>query len=69
MGIENGDVVKAKKSGNTVVIEANPQAKAAAPYRVYSDQEIQETLDEDRLPEDVVKRAHARVRKPSSPTE
>jgi|SRR3954470_24745240 len=68
MGIENGDVVKAKKSGNTVVIEAKPQAKPAPPYRVYSDEEIQEFLEEDRLPEDVAKRVQARFRKPSSPT-
>jgi AbrB family looped-hinge helix DNA binding protein len=69
MGIENGDVVKAKKSGNTVVIEANPQGKSAVPYRVYTDEEIQEFLKEDRLSEDTTKRAQARLGKSSSPTE
>src|SRR3954447_15292581 len=68
MGIENGDVVKAKKSGNTVVIEAKLQAKPTAPYRVYSDEEIQEFLEEDHLPEDVAKRAQAQFGKPSTPT-
>jgi bifunctional DNA-binding transcriptional regulator/antitoxin component of YhaV-PrlF toxin-antitoxin module len=68
MGIENGDVVKAKKAGNTVVIEAKPDAKPRAPYRVYNDEEIQGFLEDDRLPENVATRVQARLRKPSTPT-
>ncbi len=33
LGIENGTLVKAKKEGNKVIIEAQP--RKLAPYRVY----------------------------------
>lgn len=45
--ISSGDIVRAKKQGNRVVIEAQ---KRKAPYRVYSDSEIDQFLKEDRLP-------------------
>ena len=61
MGIENGDVVKAKKEGNTVVIEAQPQRKPAAPYRVYSADDIKEFLEEDELPETFAKEVQERL--------
>src|SRR3712207_6463099 len=51
MGIENGDVVKAKKEGNSVVLEAQAQKKPTAPYRVYSADEINGFLEADKLPE------------------
>lgn len=57
MGIEEGDIVKAKKEGNTVVIE--PQGKSLAPYRIYSDSEIEEFLQADTLS----KRLSEKVRK------
>lgn len=47
MGISSGDIVKAKKEGNRVVIE--PQ-KRKVPYRVYNDREIDQFLKEDKLP-------------------
>lgn len=50
LGIESGDVVKARKEGNKVVIEAQPQIKSNAPFRVFSDAEIDEFLEEDKLP-------------------
>ncbi len=56
LGIENGDVVKAKKIGNRVVIEA-AKPKAAAPYRIYTAEEIDEFLKEDKLPKDLSKKA------------
>lgn len=56
LGIENGDIVKAKKVGNRVVIEA-ARAKATAPYRIYSAAEIDEFLREDKLPEDLSRKA------------
>ena len=65
MGIENGDVVKAKKEGNTVVIEAKPQPEPSAPYRVYSDKEIAEFLEEDKLPEGLAQKAQQRLAKSS----
>lgn len=51
MGIETGDVVKAKKEGNTVVIESEEKNKA--PYRIYSDTEIDKFLEEDKLARDL----------------
>lgn len=42
MGIGNGDIIKAKKEGNRIVIEPTLQSRASAPYRVYNDEEIQE---------------------------
>lgn len=56
MGIESGDIVKAKKVGNRVVIEA-AGIKATAPYRVYSASEIEEFLREDKLPEGLARKA------------
>jgi AbrB family looped-hinge helix DNA binding protein len=60
MGIGNGDIVKAKKEGNRVVIEPTSQTKALAPYRVFSDAEIDEFLEEDKLPEDLAQKAQKR---------
>ncbi len=62
MGIENGDIIKAKKEGNKVVIEAVlPQAKINAPYRVYGASEIDEFLKEDKLPEKLAKQARTKL--------
>jgi AbrB family looped-hinge helix DNA binding protein len=47
MGISSGDIVKAKKDGNRVVIE--PQKSKLAPYRLYSDSEIDQFAKEDVL--------------------
>ena len=48
LGITEGDVIKAKKEGKRVIIE--PQPYQSVPYRVYSDEEIDEFLKEDKLP-------------------
>jgi AbrB family looped-hinge helix DNA binding protein len=61
MGIGKGDVVKARKEGNRVVIEPQPQTKPTAPYRVYTDTEIDEFLAEDRLPKDLARRARKKL--------
>ena len=47
LGIESGDILKARKKGNMVVIE--PQQNRSAPYRVYSDNEIDDFLKTDAL--------------------
>lgn len=47
MGIESGDVVKAKKQGDKVIIQAPKQQVKKSPYRVYSDLEIDQLLKED----------------------
>ena len=49
LGFKEGDIVKAKKEGNRVVIE--PQKGTLAPYRVYSRAEIDAFLEEDKLPQ------------------
>ena len=66
MGIENSDMIKAKKEGSTVVIEAQPQSKQKAPYRVYSADEITELLENDKLPEDVAQNVQERLAPPSA---
>src|SRR5215217_5233171 len=65
VGIENGDVGKAKKEGNTVVIEAQAQRRQGAPYRVYSAEEIRAFVEEDRVSEDFATRVQARLSKSS----
>lgn len=47
MGITQGDIIRAKKEGNKVIIE--PLSSKTAPYRVYSKTEIAEFLKSDKL--------------------
>lgn len=54
MGITSGDIVKARKEGNRLVIE--PQQDNLAPYRVYNDTEIDAFLQEDKLPDTLTKK-------------
>lgn len=54
LGITEGDVVRAKKTGNKVIIEG--QQTQAVPYRIYSDAEINEFLKKDRLPKALAKK-------------
>lgn len=53
LGIEEGDVVKAKKEGDKVIIETQV---TSVPYRVYSDVEIRKFLREDKLPRTLAKK-------------
>lgn len=46
LGLEEGEVIKAKKVGNKVILET----QIPAPYRIFSDEEIKEWLKEDQLP-------------------
>jgi AbrB family looped-hinge helix DNA binding protein len=61
MGIENGDVVKARKEGGAVVIEPQPQLKPSAPYRVFSADEITEFLEQDRVADELAKEVEKKV--------
>jgi AbrB family looped-hinge helix DNA binding protein len=54
LGIESGDILKAKKEGDRVVIR--PQKMKRAPYRIYTDSEIDEFLKEDILPAKLAKK-------------
>lgn len=51
LGLEEGMVVKAKKEGNKVVIEAQESNPAA--YRIYTNSEIEEFVKEDKLPQEL----------------
>src|SRR3712207_1059387 len=64
MGIEDGDVVKAKRQGNTVVIE--PQREPNAPYRVFGADEIKEFLEEDKLPDSFANEVRERLSRSSA---
>lgn len=64
LGIEEGTVVKAKKEGNTVVIEA--QQSSPVPYRVYNDSEIEEFVDDDKLPTSLAKKVKEDLKKHTS---
>jgi AbrB family looped-hinge helix DNA binding protein len=61
MGIGNGDIVKAKKEGNRVVIEPSLPTKTPAPYRVFSDAEIDEFLAGDTLPDELTQKARRKL--------
>ena len=60
MGIANGDVVKARKEGNKVVIEIVP-AKQSVPYRVYSAAEIDAFLADDAIPAELAQALEAKL--------
>ena len=62
-GVETGDVVKAKKGGSTIVIELPQESKA--PYRVFSDAEIDEFLKEDKLPRSLAAKVENKLSSPS----
>ena len=62
MGIEQGDVVKAKKEGDKVVLEPSTQKGAAvAPYRIFRANEINEFLEEDLVSEELIKQAEKKL--------
>ena len=44
-GMKEGDVARAKRIGNVIIIEAREEA----PYRVFTDEEIVEWLKKDQL--------------------
>ena len=56
LGIDSGDMVKAKKEGNKVIIEA-ARVGQTVPYRVYSKDEIEEFLKEDQIPQELAQKA------------
>lgn len=59
LGITEGDIVKAKKEGNRVVIE--PRRGKEAAYRTYTDREIDEFLQADKLPRALVRKVKADI--------
>lgn len=63
MGIEQGAVVKAKKEGNKVIIEAIKSQNVS--YRVYTSNEINEFLKDDELPKEFVRKVQRHLSTPS----
>ncbi len=53
LAIKPGQVLKAKKQGQKIIIE--PKDKPA-PYRVYSQEELSDFVARDALPEDLQKK-------------
>lgn len=47
LGLQEGEIVKARKIGNRMIIES----EETVPYRIFSNEEIEEWIKEDRLPE------------------
>lgn len=58
MGLAEGDVVKAKKEGNKVVLETEEEM---APYRVFTDKEIENWIKDDRLPKSLSKKVDRKL--------
>jgi len=59
LGIENGTLVKAILEDNRIIIEA--QSIKPAPHRVYTDEEIDEFLEEDRIPEELFQEMQSKL--------
>ena len=59
LGLESGKVIKAKKVGSKVILEA---PEKPAPYRLYSDEEIEEFLKEDQLPPELAKKLDKKIK-------
>ena len=61
LGIDTGDVVKAKKEGNKVIIEAGKTGNV--PYRIYTKAEIEEFIKEDKLESELVEKVKQKLSK------
>ena len=59
LGLEKGEVVRAQKVGTRVIIEAR---SLDAPYRIYTDSEIENFLKEDKLPQSLSKKISQKLR-------
>jgi len=62
LGIDTGDVVKAKKEGNKVIIEAGKTGNV--PYRIYTKAEIEEFINEDKLESELAEKIQKKLSKP-----
>lgn len=54
LGIKEGEMVRAKKSANKIIIE---QVEKKVPYRLYSQKELQQFLTDDKLPKKLAVKA------------
>ncbi len=59
LGLEEGEIVKAQKIGNKMVIESGTER---VPYRIFSNEEIEQWLKEDRLPPVLAKKIERKLK-------
>lgn len=55
LGFQEGDILRAKKEGNKVILEG--RGINSAPYRIYTSDEIEEFLTEDKIPSSLANKA------------
>jgi AbrB family looped-hinge helix DNA binding protein len=53
LNLNEGSIVKAKKVGNKIIIEAKEKP---VPYRLYSKKELSQFLKDDQLPKKLLKK-------------
>lgn len=59
LGLKEGEIVKAKKIGNKMVIESEAEG---VPYRIFSNEEIEEWLKEDEIPDSLVRKTEKKIK-------
>ncbi len=59
LGLEEGGIVRAQRIGSKMIIE--PESKPV-PYRIFSNEEIEEWLKEDQLPAPLVKKVERKLK-------
>lgn len=59
LGLTEGEIVKAQKIGNKMVIESEIER---VPYRIFSNEEIEQWLEEDRLPSALAKKVERKLK-------
>lgn len=63
LGLSKGEIVRARKQGNSVIIESQQEQ---VPYRVYSSHEVAEFVRNDRLPKKLKAKVSESLRTPKS---
>lgn len=63
LGLEEGNIVKAQKVGNKMMIETTSEA---VPYRVFSKEEIETWLEEDQLSASLAKKVEKKLKSQKS---
>ncbi len=59
LGLKEGGIVKARRTGNKMIIESEPEP---LPYRILSDEEIEDWLKEDKIPVSLIRKAEKKIR-------
>ncbi len=60
LGLKKGEVILAKKTGNKIIIEGR---KENAPYRIYTQKELQQFLKKDKLSSKLAKAIDRKIAK------